>query len=86
MPAMRQPGNAADREALDGALKKGLRLLRALRHDRFPFVRVVRAAAERVRAVEAAMETILSFIRLCGRLLREGWNLDWTNLRFCPRR
>lgn len=41
------PGNAADREALDGALKKGLRLLHALRHDHFLFVRVMRAAGER---------------------------------------
>jgi hypothetical protein len=31
------------------------------------------------------METILSFIRLHGRLLREGWNLDWTNLHFARR-
>ena len=31
------------------------------------------------------METILSFIRLCGHLLREGWNLDWTNLHFARR-
>jgi hypothetical protein len=28
------------------------------------------------------METILSFVRLCGRLLRDGWNLDWMNLHF----
>jgi len=41
------PGNAADREALDGALKVGLRLLRALRHDHFLFARVMRAAGER---------------------------------------
>jgi hypothetical protein len=40
------PGNAAGREALDGALKTGLRLLRALRHDHFLFVRVMRAARE----------------------------------------
>jgi hypothetical protein len=26
------------------------------------------------------METILSFIRLCGRLLRDGWNHDWMKL------
>jgi hypothetical protein len=32
--------------------------------------------------VEAAMETILSFIRLCGRLLLDGWSLDWMNLHF----
>ena len=38
------PGDAAGREALDGALKTGLRLLRALRRDHFPFVRVMRAA------------------------------------------
>jgi hypothetical protein len=41
------PGNAAGREALDGALKKGLRLLHELRHDHFLFVRVMRAAIER---------------------------------------
>jgi hypothetical protein len=41
------PGNAANRAALDGALKMGLRLLRELRHDHFPFVRVMRAAGER---------------------------------------
>jgi hypothetical protein len=40
------PGDAAGREALDGALKTGLRLLRALRHDHVPFVRVMRAARE----------------------------------------
>lgn len=40
------PGDAADREALDGALKTGLRLLRVLRHDHFLFVRVMRAARE----------------------------------------
>jgi hypothetical protein len=28
------------------------------------------------------METILSFIRFCERLLRDGWNLDWMRLRF----
>jgi len=28
------------------------------------------------------METILSFIRSCGRLLRDGWNLDWMKLHF----
>jgi hypothetical protein len=28
------------------------------------------------------METILRFIRLCGRLLRDGWNLDWMKLHF----
>lgn len=28
------------------------------------------------------METVVSFILLCGRLLREGWNLDWMGLRF----
>jgi hypothetical protein len=39
-------GNAAGREALDGALKKGLMLLRALRHDHFPFVRLMRATIE----------------------------------------
>jgi len=41
------PGNTADRAALDGALKMGLRLLRELRHDRFLFVRVMRMAGER---------------------------------------
>jgi hypothetical protein len=41
------PGNAAGREALDGALKKGLMLLRALRRDHFPFVHMMRAAGER---------------------------------------
>jgi hypothetical protein len=30
--------------------------------------------------MEAAMETILSFVRLCGRLLRDGWDLDWMEL------
>jgi hypothetical protein len=40
------PGNAAGREALDGALKIGLKLLRALRHDHFPVVRVARAVAD----------------------------------------
>ena len=40
------PGNAAGREALDGALKKGLMLLRALRRDHYPFVRLMRAAIE----------------------------------------
>ena len=28
------------------------------------------------------METILSLIRTCGRLLQEGWNIDWMKLRF----
>ena len=28
------------------------------------------------------METILSLVRLCERLLRDGWNLDWMNLHF----
>jgi hypothetical protein len=28
------------------------------------------------------METIIGFIRLCGRLLRDGWNLDWMKLHF----
>jgi hypothetical protein len=41
------PGNAADRAVLDGALKKGLRLLHELRHDHFPFVRVMRTAIGR---------------------------------------
>ena len=40
------PGNAAGREALDGALKKGLMLLRTLRHDHFPFVHMIHAAVE----------------------------------------
>ena len=40
------PGDAAGREALDGALKTGLRLLRALRRDHVLFVRVMRAARE----------------------------------------
>lgn len=40
------PGNAADRAVLDGALKKGLRLLDELRHDHFLFARVMRAAGE----------------------------------------
>jgi hypothetical protein len=40
------PGDAAGREALDGALKTGLMLLRVLRHDHFQFVRVMRAARE----------------------------------------
>jgi hypothetical protein len=40
------PGDAAGREALDGALKTGLRLLRALRHDHFLFVRLMRAVRE----------------------------------------
>ncbi len=41
------PGNAAGQEALDGALKTVLRLLWALRHDQFFFVRVMRAVRER---------------------------------------
>jgi hypothetical protein len=41
------PGNLADRETLDGALKTGLRLLRELRHDRFPLIRAMRRAVER---------------------------------------
>jgi hypothetical protein len=40
------PGNAAGREALDGALKTGFILLRELRHDHFLFIRVMRAARE----------------------------------------
>ncbi|MBN2438547.1 MAG: VWA domain-containing protein [Deltaproteobacteria bacterium] len=28
------------------------------------------------------METILSLVRLCERLLRDGWNIDWMKLRF----
>lgn len=28
------------------------------------------------------METSLSLVRLCGRLLRDGWNLDWMKLHF----
>ncbi|MEI7670644.1 MAG: hypothetical protein WCK00_00880 [Deltaproteobacteria bacterium] len=41
------PGNTVDLEALDGALKKGVRFLRALQHDRFLFARVMRTAGER---------------------------------------
>jgi hypothetical protein len=39
-------GNAAVREALDGALKKGAVLLRALRRDRWPVVRTARRVAD----------------------------------------
>lgn len=28
------------------------------------------------------METILSFVRSCGLLLREGWDIDWTKIQF----
>jgi hypothetical protein len=28
------------------------------------------------------MEAIMNFIRLCGRLLRDGWDLDWMKLGF----
>jgi hypothetical protein len=40
------PGTAPGRETLDGALRTGSILLRALRHDHFLFVRVMRAAGE----------------------------------------
>ena len=28
------------------------------------------------------METVINLLGLCGRLLRDGWSLDWTNLHF----
>jgi hypothetical protein len=40
------PGNAADREALDGALKTGSMLLHALRLDHYPVVRMAHTVAD----------------------------------------